>query len=726
MAVINGNDNPNYLLGTLDDDTLNGFGGDDILDGGFGADTYSGGAGIDTILYDEGYNPDGVSVAIGGTGSFGDAEGDVIGTDVENIVGSAASDALTGSAANNALTGGFGDDRLEGLGGDDVLDGGPGGDALSGGDGNDYLNAGESFIAGFEVLEGGPGADTLIGGGSGTTITTIVYERSSAGVYVDLAALAASGGEAQGDVIGVGIQNIIGSGFDDSLYGSDERNELVGNGGRDGLRGYAGDDVLVGGDGADFLSGGTGADMLFGGGDIDTLNYSESGAGVTVNLTTVAVSGGDAEGDVIDDTFENVRGSGFADTLTGSAVANQFYAGDGNDTLSGLAGNDALDGENGDDVLDGGDGSDTLYGGAGADRLNGGASSDLVGYSFGSAGVTVNLTTLTASGGDAEGDVIGTDIEGIVGGGSDDTLTGNAANNTLYGFNGNDSLSGMAGSDSLVGHPGDDLLRGGAGGDSLEGGDGVDTATYYESASGVTVDLAAGTATGGNAEDDILTGIENLSGSNLGGDSLTGSSGANSLRGYGGNDLLRGGAGADTLEGGVGTDLASYYNSAAAVTVNLAAGTGTGGDAQGDILASIENVNGSNFADTLTGNGGANALRGLAGRDTLTGGSGADRFVYAATSESVVGANRDVVTDFSQAQADKVDLSLIDADTGTAGNQAFTFIGAGLYTGVAGQLRYSAVGGVTTIAGDVNGDGASDFHIALTGTFALLAGDFVL
>jgi Ca2+-binding RTX toxin-like protein len=162
------------------------------------------------------------------------------------------------------------------------------------------------------------------------------------------------------------------------------------------------------------------------------------------------------------------------------------------------------------------------------------------------------------------------------------------------------------------------------------------------------------------------------------------------------------------------------------VTVDLATGTGSGGDAQGDTLVSIENLNGSNFNDTLAGNGGANVLRGLAGRDTLSGGAGADRFVYAATSESVVGANRDVITDFTQAQANKVDLSLIDADTGTAGNQAFTFIGAGLYTGVAGQLRYSAVGGVTTIAGDVNGDGASDFHIALTGTLALVASDFVL
>ncbi len=71
-------------------------------------------------------------------------------------------------------------------------------------------------------------------------------------------------------------------------------------------------------------------------------------------------------------------------------------------------------------------------------------------------------------------------------------------------------------------------------------------------------------------------------------------------------------------------------------------------------------------------------------------------------------------------------LSAIDAATGVAGNQAFSFIGTGLYTGVAGQLRYAQSGGVTTIAGDVDGDGASDFHIQLTGTIALVAGDFVL
>ena len=254
----------------------------------------------------------------------------------------------------------------------------------------------------------------------------------------------------------------------------------------------------------------------------------------------------------------------------------------------------------------------------------------------------------------------------------------------------------------------------------------MDTATYYASTLGVQA--GPGTAGyGGDAEGDSSTGIENVTGSNIGGDTLYGDNGANVLSGWGGDDMLRGGAGADTLNGGIGVDFISYYDSNAAVAVNLAAGIASGGTAQGDVLISIENVNGSNFNDTLTGSSVANVLRGLAGRDTLTGGGGADSFVYAATGDSAVGANADRITDFSHAQGDRIDLSLIDANGGVLGNAAFTFIGSGLYTGVAGQLRYAVTSpGVTTIAADVNGNGTSDFHITLTGNLALAAGDFVL
>ncbi len=118
---------------------------------------------------------------------------------------------------------------------------------------------------------------------------------------------------------------------------------------------------------------------------------------------------------------------------------------------------------------------------------------------------------------------------------------------------------------------GNDTLRGNAGGDTLNGEAGTDTATYSESAGGVTVDLLAGTGLGGNAQGDTLIGIENVNGSQ-GNDTLTGDAAANVLRGMNGNDILRGSAGADTMNGEGGNDTASYFNSIAAVTVNLTAG----------------------------------------------------------------------------------------------------------------------------------------------------------
>ncbi len=87
-----------------------------------------------------------------------------------------------------------------------------------------------------------------------------------------------------------------------------------------------------------------------------------------------------------------------------------------------------------------------------------------------------------------------------------------------------------------------------------------------------------------------------------------------------------------------------------------------------------------------------------------------------------MGASRplaDVITDFSKADHEKIQLNLVDADTATAGDQAFSFIGAGAFTGTAGELRYKVIAGDTWISADTNGDGAADWYIGLTGVHGL-------
>ncbi len=182
---------------------------------------------------------------------------------------------------------------------------------------------------------------------------------------------------------------------------------------------------------------------------------------------------------------------------------------------------------------------------------------------------------------------------------------------------------GGEGDDLMYGGSRDDLLEGGAGNDSLYGEHGDDTATYANDPSAVYVNLEQGIAYDGYGGTDLLDTIENAIGSAFD-DTLIGDRYVNRLTGGAGDDTLIGGAGADTLDGGLGSDMASYFNSPGAVNVNLKTGSALLADAQGDKLISIENLTGSDFDDTLTGDDGNNQLLGLGGDDTLEGGLGND------------------------------------------------------------------------------------------------------
>ncbi|MEH6646638.1 calcium-binding protein [Sulfitobacter sp.] len=336
--VINGLESNDTILGLEGDDLLRGGTGDDVIFGGdgvdrlsgdAGADQLNGGAGRDIAVYAS--STSGVTVNLEtNVNTGGDAEGDTL-TGIVSVTASDHDDVITGNARVNLLTGRVGNDTL------------------SGADGNDVLNGG----AGADVLNGGNGVDTA------------KYTASSA-VVINLETGEATGGEAEGDSLS-GIERIAGSKFADVLTGDSMNNLLLGD---------AGDDTLNGGEGHDVLIGGVGADVLNGGDGNDRVDYTRSASGVSINLDTGAVSGGEATGDILT-SIERIFGSNFADTLVGSAGSNTLKGLEGNDILDGGDGNDALFGDGGQDVFIFGSGSDTLDGGDGEDfALFAGAQSD--------------------------------------------------------------------------------------------------------------------------------------------------------------------------------------------------------------------------------------------------------------------------------------------------------------------------------------------------------------
>jgi len=597
-----GNDAGNYINGGEGKDTLLGFGGDDTLAGGAGADVLNGGgyetltfqavgqagyrpgditlnpngAGNDTVTYNA--SDAGVDVDLKrGTGKGGYAEGDSF-ISIENVTGSEYNDTLSGTGGANVLKGRKGDDIIDARGGDDVIDGGDGNDTIAAGSGND-------------LITGGKGDDT-IDGGEGNDLVNYADEYVSVNVDLEAGTATSSTGN---DTLS-NVESVMGSFRSDTISGSSEDNELFGAWGDDKLYGRDGDDYLDGGAQNDLLDGGMGDDELVGGSGNDTLLGGEGEDTLT---------GGDGA--------DSLQGGEGADTLEAGAGDDYVTGNSGDDSLDGGEGKDLLKGGEGADAIIGGDGFDTLYGGTGDDVVAGGAGGDVLDGEFGidtasyetsAFGVDVNLETGRGRGGDAHGDTL-RNIENLTGSARDDTLTGDGNANVIDG------------------KAGDDVIQGGAGADTLHGGEGNDTLSYADSSQGVTVDLDAQTAGGGDAEGDVFDGFENVSGSGHA-DTLVGSGDANVIDAGSGDDFVQGGAGADTLIGGDGIDTAGYEDSGEGVQVDLSSGTGSGGTAEGDALQGFENLAGSAHDDTLSGNEADNRLDGGAGRDNLYGGAGND------------------------------------------------------------------------------------------------------
>jgi len=225
-----------------------------------------------------------------------------------------------------------------------------------------------------------------------------------------------------------------------------------------------------------------------------------------------------------------------------------------------------------------------------------------------------------------------------------DTITGTSGTNWIESGAGNDRVSAGSGSDVVLLGDGNDYVRVGGGKESFFGGDGKDYISYYDSANGVTVNLATDAVSGSWASNDIISDFESVSGSRTGADKITGTSGANTIKTYGGNDKVYAGGGSDkvelgsgndyvrvgggkeTFDGGSGTDYISYYDSANGIRIDLRDDEVSGSWAVNDTIKDFESAAGSRTGDdVMLGTNGANTLRGYGGDDNLYGRSGADK-----------------------------------------------------------------------------------------------------
>lgn len=271
-------------------------------------------------------------------------------------------------------------------------------------------------------------------------------------------------------------------------------------------------------------------------------------------------------------------------------------------------------------------------------------------------------------------------------GDGDDTYIGNGFSHSnrydqVFGNDGDDTFTVATAISDYYGDEGKDTFDSAGYWNYFNGGDGKDMISYQRQDSddflrgrGVLVNLYDKYATTGGGREETLINIENATGTSYA-DTITGGNGNNVLKGMDGQDVLNGRDGDDKLQGGNGGD----------------------------------NLHGGDNDDKLIGG---------KGQDLLEGQSGTDTFIFQSIKDSAVGDKRDVITDFSQANHEKIDVSGIPID----GVDSFDFIGTHAFSGTAGELRFKN----EVLSGDVDGDGKADFQVQVDDHNSLDKGDFIL
>jgi Ca2+-binding RTX toxin-like protein len=514
--------------------------------------------------------------------------------------------------------------------------------------------------------------------GDDTTVASNTSYTLHAADFVDSGSTSGSGGpgiEADGDQPdtpgGPHVER------DDVLTGSGGDDMLNGHGGNNLLIGGAGNDVLIGGDSLYFPFG---HNTAYGGDGDDTIgavDYGYGGAGNDSIGAIIYADGGTGD-DVITITGDGATAFGGEgnNVIHATGAGCMVTAGDGNDSIILDKGGATVDAGGGNNSITFGLGSNgfgsAMNAYSGDNHVVAESGDDVVHFYYGD-GLTGSPDNNFVDVGDGNNIVEGNHGTFVVTAGSGDDLiaTGDGndvinagdGNNTVDGGAGNDVITTGSGNDQLDGGDGNDQLNGGAGinvysfdgnfgQDTVNDGDGQGRIIINELTLGGTAPVTDGihwTVNGfamtwsgsqliiddGHGDHIDISGFINgdfgVTLNNTGNDILTGTDG---------NDTLEGGAGADAINGGDGNNTAAYDTSLAGINVNLASGVDTGGDAQGDTLANIENVTGSAFDDTISGDFNSNVLDGGAGDDVISsGGGGNDTLIGGDGNDTLTGGD---------------------------------------------------------------------------------------